>query len=475
MRTGVTTRATAPARGVRTDSLCLRWPAWAWAHAGGVLVWLVMMAVPAVLGEQRFPPPDFESGHQLPATPVPPARSLYLEYLDVAVLVLALGLATCFVLKHRSRKAILGLSLFSLGYFGFYRKGCVCAIGAVQNVAVALSDPAYALPLPALAFFVLPLVVALFAGRAFCAGVCPHGALQDLVLIKPVTVPRWLEQGLSLVPYIYLGAGVALAAAGGAYIICRYDPFVPLFRLSGSMSLLLAGAGFLLLGMFVGRPYCRFLCPYGALLRVGAAVSKWRVTITPGACTRCRLCEEACPYGAIREPTVTPSGSAALTVDRRRLTWMLLLLPVLVVAGGFVGSSLAPMAARVHPSVALSERYLREKANPVPLGVQSAAALALNRAEQNPKELLSRAVEIRQRFGRAGLIFGWWMGLVVAVKLIGLSLHQNRADYEPDRGACLGCGRCFAYCPEERVRAGLCPAGPAGAEERAPATLPAGN
>jgi ferredoxin len=344
-----------------------------------------------------------------------------------------------------------------LAYFGFYREGCICAIGAVQNLVTSWCDSSYALPLPALAFFVLPLAVALFAGRAFCAAVCPHGALQDLFLLRPLTVPRWVEQSLGLVPFLYLGAAVALAATGSGFIICRYDPFVPLFRLSGRTGLLLAGGALLIVGMFVGRPYCRFLCPYGALLRLAASVSKWRVTITPTACTRCRLCENSCPYGAIREPVASACGPAVLAIDRRRLGLLLLLLPVLIAGGGLLGSKIAAQASQLHRTVALSERYLREQKNPVPLGVQSAAALALSRAEDNPKALLSRAIEVRQRFGRTGWIFGVWVGLLFGLKLIGLSLRQARTDYEPDRGACLSCARCFASCPDERIRAGIRP------------------
>ena len=111
------------------------------------------------------------------------------------------------------------------------------------------------------------------------------------MLLKPVKVPAWLEQGLSVLPYIYLGAGVLFAATGSAFIICQYDPFVPIFRMSGRSLMVLTGAALLLLGVFVGRPYCRFLCPYGALLKLGAIVAKWRVRVTPDYCTQCRLCE----------------------------------------------------------------------------------------------------------------------------------------------------------------------------------------
>lgn len=407
------------------------------------------------LGEQRFPPPDFESGHQWPVTTTPPARALGLEYADVGVLVAALGLACWLIYRRRSRRGVFALSVFSLAYFGFYRQGCVCAIGSVQNVALALFDPGYAVPLTVLAFFAAPLVVALFAGRAFCAAVCPHGALQDLVLLKPVKVAFWLEQTLSVLPYLYLGAGAVFAATGAAFVICRYDPFVPLFRLSGGLAMLTAGAAFLVVGMFVGRPYCRFLCPYGALLRLAAAVSRWRVRITPDVCTHCRLCEDACPYGAIREPASGTLAPARWGSERRRLGWLLLVWPALLGAGAWLGAQASEAAARAHPTVALAERYLREQEAPVPYGVQTPAALALERAQRESSTLLAEAQDIQRRFARGGLLFGLWTGLVIGARLISLSVQRRRTDFEPDRGACLACARCFAYCPNERLRAGM--------------------
>jgi ferredoxin len=274
----------------------------------------------AALAEQRFPPPDFtETSHQIPATTAPGARAIFFQYLDVAVLAAALGMATWLVLGKRSRRWVLVLYIFSVGYFGFYRNGCVCSIGSLQNVALALGDSSYALPAAVLAFFALPLAFALFAGRVFCAGVCPHGALQDLVLLKPVKVPTWLENGLSVLPFVYLGAGVLFAATGSSFIICQYDPFIPIFRMSGRALMVLSGAGLLVLGLFVGRPFCRFLCPYGALLKIAASVAKWGVEITPDNCSKCRLCEEVCPYGAVRPPVYGQPEPAALRREARRL------------------------------------------------------------------------------------------------------------------------------------------------------------
>jgi len=422
-------------------------------HAG---LWGWLMSAGAVLAEQRFPPPEFDSGYQLPLTQVPVPRALLFPYLDVLVLAIALALASYLVYRRRSRRGVWVLSIFSLIYFGFYRKGCICAIGAPQNIALGLFDSSYAVPLTVAAFFLLPLLFSLFAGRTFCAAVCPHGALQDLVLLKPVPVPAWLEEGLSVVPYVYLGAGILFAATGSAFLICRYDPFVPLFRMTGSFTMLMLGAGFLVAGMFVGRPYCRFLCPYGALLRLASLAAKWRVRVTPDYCTQCRLCEESCPFGALREPAPTLANPQALVPERRRLGWLLGLLPVLIGAGAWIGSHFALPASRLHPTVALAEQYL-DPAKPPPPRLPTPDSLALGRADQDPVRLVKEAAGIRRRFVTAGWLFGGWIGLVIGVKLLALSVRPSRTDYEPDRGACVACARCFTYCPNERVRLGLLP------------------
>lgn len=418
---------------------------------------LVVLVLSLLSGaaEQRFPPPDFESGHKLPTTTAPAARAVLFQYLDVVVLAGCLGIATWLVYRKRSRKGILGLSLFSLAYFGFWRKGCVCAIGSLQNVSLALSDSSYSLPVGVLAFFVLPIGIALFAGRSFCAGVCPHGAIQDLVLLKPLKVPEWLEQGLSILPFIYLGAGILFAATGSAFIICQYDPFVPIFRMSGRTLMVLSGVALLVLGVFVGRPYCRFLCPYGALLKLGSAFSRWRVRVTPNHCTQCRLCETSCPFGALRQPQAVETESVTLRTDRRRLAMLLLLLPLLIGAGVFVGAKFSHGAARVHPTVALAERYLHEKDSPPKFGVLSPDDLALERARQHSEELLSDARVIEQKFRIGSWIFGGWIGLVIGLKLISLSLHRQRTDFEPSSGDCFSCARCFEFCPNELIRRGI--------------------
>jgi polyferredoxin len=241
-------------------------------------------------------------GYETPAVQKPPPRDAVLQVVDVAVLALAMGIAVWVVLKRRNRKWAAALTIGSLAYFGFYREGCVCPIGSIQNVAVALTDRTYAVPIVVTATFLLPLVVALFFGRAFCGGVCALGAMQDLVLLKPVRVPLRLDRALGLLKYVYLTAAIVLAvkpALGREFLICRFDPFVGFFRRTGPPHMLLLGGAFLTLGMFVGRPYCRYLCPYGGLLAWCTRLARRGVTITPNKELDCGLCTDACPYGAI--------------------------------------------------------------------------------------------------------------------------------------------------------------------------------
>jgi hypothetical protein len=244
------------------------------------------------------------NNYQVPPVQRPLPRAHWLQILDVVLLAGFMAAAVEIVLRRRRRKALQVLSLAALAYFGFYREGCVCPIGSIQNVALAFTDPHYSIPIVVTLTFFLPLAAALFVGRAFCGGVCALGAIQELVLIRPVAVPRKLDRALGWLKYIYLAAAlffVLQPAIRRDFIICRFDPFVGLFRRTGAPHMIIAGALFLAAGMFVGRPYCRYLCPYGGLLSWCARLAKRGVTITPDKELDCGLCTGACPYGAIEK------------------------------------------------------------------------------------------------------------------------------------------------------------------------------
>ena len=262
---------------------------------------------------------------------------------------------------------------------------------------------------------------------------------------------------MGLLPFIFLGFGLAFAATGTGFPICRYDPIVPIFRLNGPGLLIALAVLTLMIALFVGRPYCRFLCPYGALLKLTSVVSKWRVRVTPDLCTQCQLCSNSCPFGAMREPSPGTIEPRSLLPERRRLARLLVLVPVLIAGGLWIGRELAVPVSRLNPNVELAERYVVQQESPQDLGVMTPEALSIQRAEHDPEAVLKSAADIRSRFQLACMLFGGWVGLVIGVKLAGLSLRSRRTDFEPDRGACFACARCFRSCPNELVRIGLMP------------------
>ncbi|MBN1806716.1 MAG: 4Fe-4S binding protein [Sedimentisphaerales bacterium] len=398
---------------------------------------------------ERFPPPEFESGYKFPTTATPHPRQDFYEYMDTFVLLAALSLSAYLVLKKRSRRAVFILMVFSLLYFGFWRKGCVCPIGATQNIVLSIFDKSYAVPIAVMLFFLLPLVFTLFFGRVFCAAVCPLGAIQDLVLLRPMNVPVWLENGLRLFAYVYLAAAVLFAATGSAFIICRYDPFVAIFRLNGNLNILIIGFCLLLISVFIGRPYCRFICPYSIILRQLSRLSKWRVTITPDECVRCRLCEDSCPFGAVRRPSVN-WPQMEYSRGKKRLAVLLVLLPVLILLCGWGGSALKKVTSRMHPTVRLAQRIYLEDTGKVEDTTD--ASLAFRATGKETEALYEEALDIRAEFGLGGWFLGGFLGLVIGLKLIAASVWRQRTDYEAGRASCLACGRCYKYCPIERER-----------------------
>jgi NosR/NirI family transcriptional regulator, nitrous oxide reductase regulator len=396
---------------------------------------------------QRFPAPDFKSGYVLPPTVTSPVgRDKGMEAVDVMLLAAALGVAAHLIYIRRSRQATMWLAVAGLVYFGFIREGCICPVGSIQNVAFAAGGNGYALPWTVAAFFVLPLVFALFYGRVFCSGVCPLGAIQDLVLWRPVTVPAWVEMPLGLLAWAYLGLAVVFAACGSDFFICRYDPFVGFFRLSGPAHMILAGGVILFMCLFVGRVYCRFLCPYSVLLRLLSKFSRRAISITPRECVDCRLCEQSCPFGAIRTPM--PVLPRNLEAEKRRLLWVMSLTPVLVAvfaALGYVGRG---AFSHMDATVVLAEKVYDEQQT----GRFSTSdeTRAWRGTGQAPELLYERAATIQRRYAIALPLFGAWMGLAIGGSVRGLLVRRRRGGYTADASACVACARCYATCPVEK-------------------------
>lgn len=420
---------------------------WQKVCRGFFLFLFLMFTFSLAAQQQRFPKPEFESGYEQPSTVTPEPRALALEYFDVLVLLVVLSLATWLALKKRSRQGILWLSIFTLLYFGFYRNGCICSIGAIQNVALSFADPTYAISLTALLFFLLPLAFTLFFGRTFCAGACPLGAIQDLVIIKPVHLPKWLNKTLGLIPYLYISLAVLFTVTGTDFIICRYDPFVGIFRMDAQFLMVVLGISFLLMGMFVARPYCRFFCPYSVLLSWMSRFSKWHLTITPASCIQCKLCTNSCPFDAIDYPTNEKEVVKSGLGPKRFLTYAVLI-PIWVAAGVFVGERSHTFLSKANPDVFLAELLISNpeiKNDPDNLDVQTFLA-----SGKTMETLVQEAEVIRGKFYLGSMVAGGFMGLVIGMTLLNTVVFRKRQDYLPHKGNCLSCGRCMDYCPVEK-------------------------
>lgn len=405
----------------------------------------IMLAWHAVLfAQDRFPRPEFESGYEYPEHQLPKQRALAWEYIDVAVLVAALSLASWLALKKRSRQGLVWLSVFSLAYFGFFREGCICSIGAVQNVALALFNNDYTIPLTALLFFLIPLVFALAFGRVFCAGVCPLGAIQELVGIKPVKLPKAVESVMISIPFIYLGISILAAATESQFLICRYDPFVGFFRLDAPYTMIIFGALLLIAGIFINRPYCRYLCPYGVLLNLFSRFSHRHLTITPAECINCRLCEDVCPYDAIL-PSDPPRPPEETHRQRNRFILSLVLLPIFVAGGALVFRNLSPVMAGLNNTVALAREIRTE--NQTGVVAVSEAAKAFKEAGQTEEELFAEELSELERYRKGSTWMGIFLGLSLGAGFLALTTRKRRTEYVPHKGKCYSCGRCFQYCP----------------------------
>jgi ferredoxin len=411
-----------------------------------VVLFLLLLQSNTVLSQQRFPKPEFESGHTQPITITPEARDQLLEILDIVVLIISLSLITWLILKKRSRRGVFWMSIFSIIYFGFFREGCVCAVGSLQNITLALFHPDYPIPFSVLIFFAIPLIYTLFFGRTFCAGICPLGAIQDIFTIKPISLKSWVNSLLGIFPYIYLGLAVLYAATATDFVICRYDPFIGIFRFNGTFMMYLIGGLFIITSVFIARPYCRFFCPYGVLLNLFSRVSKKHMTITPAECIQCPLCEHSCPFDAIEKPVsvkVRENRPAAV----KRLIIFSLIIPLLMLLGGWTGSRFHENLASVHPTVKLANTLIEDdtESNEEML----IDITAFESSGKPAEELYAEAAAIIDDFYLGGWILGAFIGLVFGLTLAGLNRFKYRTDYSPNKGHCFSCARCMDYCPVE--------------------------
>jgi polyferredoxin len=157
------------------------------------------------------------------------------------------------------------------------------------------------------------LATAFLARKAFCSWVCPVGTLsRALEWLGRRTlwrrgwpaVPRWLDLALASIKYLllalFLRTVLTMPLEGieqfmqGSYSLAADAKMLLLFRDLSITGGIVLGA-LALLSVVVKHSWCRYLCPYGALLGLASFLSPLSVRRDPAACNDCRACTRACP------------------------------------------------------------------------------------------------------------------------------------------------------------------------------------
>ena len=413
-----------------------------------IFIGLSLLLSKIAVAQNRFPKPDFESGYEYPDIHYAVPNEPLWVTVDIIMLVLLMSIVAWAIIRKKTRMPVIWVSIASVSYFGFYRSGCVCSVGSIQNIALAFVDNTYVLPLSVLLFFILPIVFAFFFGRVFCAGVCPFGALQELVNIKNYRLSRAVTTVLEMIPWIYLIFVILYAVTRSSFILCRFDPFIGIFRLGGDIGMITFGALLLITSLFIGRPFCRFICPYGALLNIFSRVSIWKVEITSIPCINCDLCHNACPVDAIKPPYDNKVKESRQHGVKRILIYFIVL-PLMAVIGAVLLRSVSGELSKANKDVRLYDMVMLHEV--APRDILSLELEAFYGQGTSIEELIQKYETIQSEFKFYSTIAGALIGLVVGFALIGLSLKRTRKQYEIDNAACVACGRCFNYCPQNKI------------------------
>jgi polyferredoxin len=163
----------------------------------------------------------------------------------------------------------------------------------------------------AMFLFIAFLAISVAFRKAFCGWLCPVGTLSEALwklgrryLKGSWRFPRWIDLPLRSLKYLLLAlfvyaiAGMSAAAIEGflssPYGLVADVKMLNFFRFMGQTAAITIAA-IAALSVLFQNFWCRYLCPYGALMGLFALVSPSRVQRDPERCIDCARCARACP------------------------------------------------------------------------------------------------------------------------------------------------------------------------------------
>ena len=159
----------------------------------------------------------------------------------------------------------------------------------------------------AFVLMIIGFVLAILFGPVFCGWVCPLGTVQEWVskwgkkLFKRRHnhfVPPRIDNVLRYGRYLVLAWVIYVTATSGKLIFADYDPYFALFNFwSGEVvwtALVILGLT-LGLSLFVERPWCKYACPYGAVLGISNLFRVFQIRRVASTCKNDGACSIMCP------------------------------------------------------------------------------------------------------------------------------------------------------------------------------------
>lgn len=165
---------------------------------------------------------------------------------------------------------------------------------------------------PASIFILLAVVLtSVVVKKAFCSWLCPVGTLSESLWMagrkffgRTVGVPRWLDYPLRSLKYLLLfyfayAIWQMDVPALRTFIYSPYNKVADikmyLFFANITSFVLWTILILMALSVVIKNFWCRYLCPYGALLGALSWLSPFKITRERNTCIDCELCTKACP------------------------------------------------------------------------------------------------------------------------------------------------------------------------------------